>query len=151
MWYPLPCREKGSESKAMSTTTVRFIKMSLVYLAIGATLGALFAVFPRLLGLKYAHVHLNLLGFMSMMVYGVAYHILPRFQGRMLYSERMAEVQFWLANIGLVGLALFSALRAYWPALPFTIPLAISGLLELVAIYLFVANMWLTFKQPQPQ
>jgi cbb3-type cytochrome oxidase subunit 1 len=135
----------------MSTTTIRFIKMSLVYLAIGATLGALFPVFPRLLGLKYAHVHLNLLGFMSMMVYGVAYHILPRFQGKMLHSERLAEVQFWLANIGLIGLAIFSALRAYWPALPVTVPLAISGLVELAAIYLFVANMWLTFRQPQPQ
>ena len=135
----------------MSTTTVRFIKMSLIYLAVGATLGALFPLFPRLLGFRYAHVHLNLLGFMSMMVYGVAYHILPRFQGKLLYSDRMAEVQFWLANIGLVGLVLFSALRAYWPTLPFKIPLALSGVVELISIYLFVANMWLTFRQPQPQ
>jgi cbb3-type cytochrome oxidase subunit 1 len=135
----------------MSTTTVRFIKMSLIYLAVGATLGALFPLFPRLLGFRYAHVHLNLLGFMSMMVYGVAYHILPRFQGKLLYSDRMVEVQFWLANIGLVGLVLFSALQAYWPTLPFKIPLALSGVVELVSIYLFVANMWLTFRQPQPQ
>ena len=134
----------------MSTTTVRFIKMSLVYLAIGATLGMLFPVFPRLLGLKYAHVHLNLLGFMSMMVYGVAYHILPRFQGKALYSDRMAGIHFWLANAGLVGLAVFSALNAYWPTLPFKIPLAVAGLAEAVSIYLFVANMWLTFRQPAP-
>jgi cbb3-type cytochrome oxidase subunit 1 len=135
----------------MSTTTVRFIKMSLIYLAIGATLGALFPIFPSLLGLKYAHVHLNLLGFMSMMVYGVAYHILPRFQGKMLHSERMAEIQFWMANIGLVGLALFSALASYWPSGPFKIVLAIFGAVELVSIYLFVANMWLTFQQSSPQ
>lgn len=135
----------------MSTTTVRFIKMSLIYLAIGATLGALFPIFPRLLGLKYAHVHLNLLGFMSMMVYGVAYHILPRFQGKMLYSDRMAEIQFWMANIGLIGLALFSALASYWPNGPFRIALAVSGAVELVSIYLFVANMWLTFRQPSPK
>ena len=135
----------------MSTTTVRFIKMSLLYLAIGGTLGALFPIFPRLLGLKYAHVHLNLLGFMSMMVYGVAYHILPRFQGKPLHSDRMADVQFWLANIGLIGLAVFSTLSSYWPALPFKVPMAIFGVAELASIYLFVANMWLTFKQPEPQ
>jgi len=135
----------------MSTTTVRFIKMSLIYLALGATLGMLFPIFPRLLGLRYSHVHLNLLGFMSMMVYGVAYHILPRFQGKPLYSERMADTQFWLANIGLVGLAIFSALNSYWPGLPFKIPLALSGLIEAVSIYLFVVNMWLTFRQPGPQ
>ncbi len=135
----------------MSTTTIRYIKMSLLYLAIGATLGALFPIFPRLLGLKFAHVHLNLLGFMSMMVYGVAYHILPRFQGKLLYSERMAEVQFWLANAGLIGLVVFSALSSYWPTLPLKIPLVLSGVAELVSVYLFVANMWLTFKQPPPE
>lgn len=135
----------------MSKTTVRFIKMSLLYLAIGATLGALFPIFPRLLGLKYAHVHFNLLGFMSMMIYGVAYHILPRFQGKPLYSERMADVQFWLANIGLIGLGIFSALSAYWPTQPFKILLALFGAVELASIYLFVANMWLTFRQPEPQ
>jgi cbb3-type cytochrome oxidase subunit 1 len=135
----------------MSKTTVRFIKMSLVYLAIGATLGALFPIFPRLLGLKYGHVHLNLLGFMTMMVYGVAYHILPRFQGKLLYSERWAEIQFWLANIGLVGLVVFSALSSYWPQLPFKAPLALFGIVQLASVYLFVANMWLTFRQPAHQ
>lgn len=140
-------RRKG----CMSKTTIRFIKMSLVYLAIGVTLGALFQIFPRLLGLKYSHVHLLLLGFLAMMVYGVALHILPRFQGKLLYSERMAEVQFWLANIGLVGLAIFSALNAYWPALPFKVLLALSGIIEVIAVYLFVVNMWLTFSPPEPE
>jgi hypothetical protein len=135
----------------MSKTTVHFIKMSLAYLTIGVTLGVLFQIFPRLLGLKYSHVHLLLLGFMSMMVYGVAYHILPRFQGKLLHSERMAEVQFWMANIGLVGLAVFAGVNAYWPAPPFKTLLALSGLLEVTSVYVFVANMWLTFSAPEPQ
>lgn len=134
----------------MSKTTVRFVKLSLLYLALGATLGALFPIFPRLLNLKYAHVHLNLLGFMSMMVFGVAYHILPRFQGRLLYSERMAEVQFWLANVGLLGLVILDGVEVYWPALPLKIPLALAGVAAAVSIYLFVANLWLTFRQPPP-
>jgi len=135
----------------MSKTTVRFIKMSLVYLALGATLGGLFLIFPRLLGLKFIHVHFNLLGFMSMMVYGVAYHILPRFQGKPLFSERMAEIQFWLANIGLIGLAVFGAAQAYGASLPLTIPLALSGVAAAVSVYLFVANLWLTFSRPLPE
>jgi cbb3-type cytochrome oxidase subunit 1 len=134
----------------MSKTTVRFIKFSLVYLAMGATLGALFPIFPRLLNLKYAHVHLNLLGFMSMMVFGVAYHILPRFQGRLLYSERLAEVHFWLANVGLLGLVILDGVEVYWPALPLKIPFALAGVAAAVSIYLFVANLWLTFRQPAP-
>ncbi|MFC2030547.1 cbb3-type cytochrome c oxidase subunit I [Chloroflexota bacterium] len=135
----------------MSKTTVRFIKMSLVYLAIGVTLGALFQIFPRLLGLKYTHVHLLLLGFMAMMVYGVAYHILPRFQGKPLYSERMADVHFWLANIGLVGLAVFSSLNAYWPGPVIKVALILSGVTEVISVYLFVVNMWLTFSRPDSE
>ena len=135
----------------MSKTTIRFIKMSLIYLTLGATLGGLFLIFPRLLGLKFSHVHFNLLGFMSMMVYGVAYHILPRFQGKPLFSERMADVQFWLANIGLIGLVVFGAAQAYGVSLPLTIPLALSGVAAALSVYLFVANIWLTFSQPSPE
>lgn len=135
----------------MSKTTIRFIKMSLIYLTLGATLGALFFIFPRLLGLKFAHVHFNLLGFMTMMVFGVAYHILPRFQGKPLYSERMADINFWLANFGLIGLVVFNAAKAYGSALPLTVPLALSGIAAAASVYLFVANIWLTFSQPVPE
>jgi cbb3-type cytochrome oxidase subunit 1 len=147
----------GAESSAesgkvrVSRTTIRFIKMSLVYLTLGATLGGLFLIYPRLLGLKYSHVHFNLMGFMAMMVYGVAYHILPRFQGKPLFSERMADVQFWLANLGLIGLVVFGAARTYWASLPLTLPLALSGVAAAVSVYLFVANIWLTFSQPSPE
>jgi heme/copper-type cytochrome/quinol oxidase subunit 1 len=151
LWYHGLASRRDAGEVWVSKTTVRFIKMSLVYLALGATLGGLFLVFPRLLGLKFAHVHFNLLGFMSMMVFGVAYHILPRFQGKPLYSDRMADVHFWLANIGLIGLVVFSAARAYGSALPLTIPLALSGIAAAVSVYLFVANMWLTFSQPIPE
>ena len=134
----------------MSVTTVRFIKMALIYLLLGVTLGALFTIFPGLRGLRFAHVHLNLLGFMAMMVYGVGYHILPRFQGKPLYSDALADTQFWLANIGLIGLVVFSGLQAFW-AMPFlTIMLAASGIIEAVSVYLFVANLWLTFAQKPP-
>jgi cytochrome c oxidase cbb3-type subunit 1 len=132
----------------MSQTTEQFIKMNLVYLVLGVTLGALFRIFPRLLGLTHAHVHLNLLGFMSMMVFGVAYHILPRFQGRMLHSERLAEVQFWLANVGLVGLMILDGVKAYAPTGPVTVPLALAGVVAAASIYLLVANIWLSLRRP---
>jgi hypothetical protein len=30
--------------------------------------------------------------------------VLPRFTGRTLFSERVADAQFWLANLGLLAL-----------------------------------------------
>ncbi|HEY8342923.1 MAG TPA: hypothetical protein VIK75_08030, partial [Calditerricola sp.] len=74
----------------MKGYTKWFILASILYLVLGTMLGTLFFFHPALLALKPVHAHLNLLGFLSMMVYGVLYHVLPRFLARPLYSERLA-------------------------------------------------------------
>lgn len=52
-----------------------------------------------------AHAHLQLYGFGTMMIFGVALHALPRFEGRPLPYPGLATLQFVLAN---AGLALFA-------------------------------------------
>ncbi|MDA0691583.1 MAG: hypothetical protein O3A78_04285 [Nitrospinae bacterium] len=60
-----------------------FIKASLIYALIGAVLGVAMAVEPSLAGrIRFVHIHLNLLGFMTMFIAGVAFHVLPRFNAR---------------------------------------------------------------------
>lgn len=59
------------------------------------------------------HAHINLLGWLSMMVFAVAYHVLPRFSGRALHSERLADTHVVLANIGLIGLMISWPLSHY--------------------------------------
>jgi len=81
-----------------------FVVCALVYALAGGALGlawlaapgALPALAPR------AHAHLMLVGFVGMMVFGIGLHILPRFTGHPLFSERMADVQFAFANVGLL-------------------------------------------------
>ncbi len=81
-----------------------FVKSSLIYLGIGTILGCMMVVGPDIrFTLTRVHVHILLLGFMAMMIYGVGYHILPRFMGRPVYSHRLGNVQVWLANITLIG------------------------------------------------
>jgi hybrid cluster-associated redox disulfide protein len=53
---------------------------------------------------RFAHVHFNLLGFMSMMIYGVGYFILPRFNGRTLRWPSWVPAHFYAANLGLIGM-----------------------------------------------
>ncbi|VAX28525.1 hypothetical protein MNBD_NITROSPIRAE02-1132 [hydrothermal vent metagenome] len=119
-----------------------FILMSLVYLGAASVLGVLMIITPELLTLRFAHSHLMLLGWVSMMIYGVGYHILPRFSGRLLKSSIMAEVQFWLANLGLVGLAIFYTLGTYYSdAGIYRTLTVISGLIEVFSIFLFFYNM----------
>src|SRR5690606_25087308 len=49
-----------------------------------------------------AHAHIQVFGFVTMMIFGVALHILPRFQGRPLPSRLVAEAQWAAANAGLL-------------------------------------------------
>ncbi|OIP62097.1 MAG: hypothetical protein AUK29_09250 [Nitrospirae bacterium CG2_30_53_67] len=122
----------------------RFIFMGILYLMIASVLGAAMMVFPVSAKLRFAHVHLNLLGWMSMMIFGVGYHILPRFTGRPLYSSRLGEIQFWLANIGLIGMALISMTGQITPDKPLFPIFIISGLVEVLSIFIFCYNMIMT-------
>lgn len=84
-----------------------FVFMSMVYLFLGSILGLVLVWHPGSLGLRFAHVHFNLLGFMAMMIFGVGYFILPRFSGRTLMWPGLVAVHFWTANLSLWGMVVF--------------------------------------------
>lgn len=125
----------------MSKTSIGFVIASLIYLAVGVALGVLFFIVPEMRILRSVHVHLNVVGFVTFMIFGVAYHILPRFRGKPLHSEPLAWVQFWLANIGLAGLLVSMTLIAYQPIAGFSIIGALSAATLALSVYLFIYNM----------
>lgn len=90
-----------------------FIAMSMVYLAVAAVLGVVMLASPKVMPLRFVHSHLMLLGWVSMMIYGVGYHILPRFAGKLIRHTGLCNLQFWLANVGLVGMMAFYVPMAY--------------------------------------
>ncbi|MEE8403591.1 MAG: cbb3-type cytochrome c oxidase subunit I [Candidatus Hydrothermarchaeaceae archaeon] len=122
----------------------RFILMGIIYLMIASAMGVAMIVHPGVVNLRFAHVHLNLLGWMSMLIFGVGYHILPRFSGKPLYSNRLAETQFWLANIGLIGMVLLATTGQMIPGNPLRPLFVISAVVELFAIFIFGFNMIMT-------
>ena len=81
-----------------------FVAAALVYALLGGALALwwLSGTAPLGLNLPRMHGHLMTLGFVAMMIYGVGLHVLPRFSGRPLSSERLANLQFYLANAGLL-------------------------------------------------
>ena len=50
-----------------------------------------------------AHAHIAVLGFSGFIGLGGIYFILPRITGRPLYSNKLADIQYWLVLIGLTG------------------------------------------------
>lgn len=85
-----------------------------------------------------SHAHVLLIGFVSMMIFGVGYHLLPVFAGTDLHSPHLAEIQFWLQNIGIVGLAFTLPFRYNNDYMPVT---TAFGAISLLAIYIFVYNV----------
>lgn len=53
-----------------------------------------------------AHAHLNLLGFVTSMIYGVAYHAVPRFRGVPFKRTRLALTQVIVATVGMLGMVI---------------------------------------------
>jgi len=88
----------------MDRYTKGFVVASLVYFFLAAVLGIRMGGSDAAGWVRFAHVHFNLLGFMSMMIYGVGYFILPRFNGRTLRWPSWVPIHFFLANIGLIGM-----------------------------------------------
>ncbi|HEX8043390.1 DUF1858 domain-containing protein [Candidatus Deferrimicrobium sp.] len=88
----------------MDLYTKGFVVAALVYFFLAAILGIWMGGTDAAGWVRFAHVHFNLLGFMSMMIYGVGYFILPRFNGRTLHWPSWVPIHFFLANIGLIGM-----------------------------------------------
>ena len=121
----------------------RFVRASLAWLALGITLGLAMAAHPAWIIYRPAHVHMNLVGFVSMMIFGVAYHVMPRFSGHQLASRTLPESHWWISNAGLAGMVIGFLLQPHASRHGMAC-LVIGGVLETVGAYLFVYNIWRT-------
>jgi cbb3-type cytochrome oxidase subunit 1 len=120
-----------------------FVQASLIWLALGVTLGSAMAIHPAWTIYRPVHMHMTLLGFVTMMIFGVAYHVLPRFVGRPLWSKRLAGVHMWVSNLGLVIMCVGFALRVQTAVEPTmaTSVLGVGGVLSACGAYLFAFNL----------
>lgn len=135
----------------METFVRRFIIMSIVYLGVAAVVGIAMLGSEKAMALKFVHSHLNMLGWVSMMIYGVGYHILPKFMGRQMHSKKLGEAQFWMANVGLIVMLAAYTLNVYNPSGTLVAITVLAGILEFVSIFLFFYNMLKTLMPPVQQ
>lgn len=83
--------------------------------------------------------HLMALGWVLLMIVGVAYHVLPRFSGRGIRGATWAQAQIGTHIAALV--LMIVALGAGWPPL-----FALSGVLMSGAVALFAWTIWPTLR-----
>lgn len=128
----------------MDRYTKGFIVASLAYFFIAALLGIWMGDpnYPE--WILFTHVHFNLLGFMAMMIYGIGYFILPRFNGKPLYCPTWLPVHFYLANIGLIGLAATAQGR---PSSIFSL----FAIINIISVAMFSINIGATVLIPEKE
>jgi cbb3-type cytochrome oxidase subunit 1 len=120
-----------------------FLKSSLAWLVLGVTLGSIIAVHPPWILYRPAHAHMLLLGFVAMMIFGVAYHVVPRFTSNPLHSRRAPFAHWWASNIGLATLVIGFVMRAR--GVPAASALMAAGAtLAAAGAYIFAYVIWRT-------
>jgi cbb3-type cytochrome oxidase subunit 1 len=121
-----------------------FIRASLLWFAAGIGLGVGIAVHPQWIIYRPAHAHMSVVGFLTMLVFGVGYQLLPRLFGHPLYSQRLAIAHLFLANLGLGGLVVGFLVQPHAGSAGRWITGAGGSLFALGAVF-WVWNLWHTF------
>jgi hypothetical protein len=146
----------------MPTTSRTFVKASIIYLSMGALLGALLFInrwMPLAAGvpvLKSSHIVMLVAGWLTQLIMGVGWWLFPPLDVgirsdapkpmRRGQAQRGSEPLFWATfvclNAGILLRALFDPLYTWTQIDAFAILSAMSGPLLLIAACAFVVNMW---------
>jgi heme/copper-type cytochrome/quinol oxidase subunit 1 len=131
-----------------------YVKTSFVFLVVGLALGGYITVQINVRGravpwpLITAHVHLLLVGFLLMVVFGVATWMFPRpARDDARYRPWLAWLVYWLLTVSTV-VRLIGELAAAVGGVRGSPLAGLGGIGQLAAALVFVVNMWTRVRMP---
>ena len=115
------------------------------------------------------HVHSGALGWVAMITFGSLYHMMPKLWDTKMYSNKLIEVHFWLATLGIVlyivamwisgitqglmwrtfdefGNLKYSFVESVAQMMPFYVMRAIGGMFFLAGMMVMTYNMVMTIR-----
>jgi len=126
----------------MPRLSARFVRVSMIYLLAGFTLGALMlaqdgiSYYPAITAVLPVHIEFLLVGWLVQLAMGVAFWIFPRF-GLGLPHSRGNETLIWTSFLLLNAGILTVALELWIP-----VALLIGRVLEAGAVIIYAASLW---------
>lgn len=134
----------GQDAPRLGAMSLRWVRMALVYFLVAVAMGVAMAA-THDHRLKGVHVHINMLGWVSMALFAWLYQQFPR-----AAASRWAAVHFWLYSLampvsmaGLAGVLLGDARF---------MPLVAGGsVLVMVSVVIFVGLLLVATLVPQPR
>ena len=133
----------------MTSLVRRFLKTAIAFLGVGLALGAWMMARRELAGrypspyLISAHTHAILVGFVMLMILGVALWMFPRPEkDDTRYSPRAAEAAYWLVTAGTAARVVGELLRPRVDATWLRWGVLLAGLAQVAGLALFFHTMW---------
>jgi heme/copper-type cytochrome/quinol oxidase subunit 1 len=127
----------------------RYIKTAIGFLLIGLGIGGWMIVRRELLGrpaTSYemsAHTHAIFVGFVMMMICGVALWLFPRpDKNDRRYRPALAEAAYWMLTVGTIMRVVGELLRQRTNAQWLRLAIVAGGLLQIVGLAVFFYTMW---------
>jgi hypothetical protein len=121
---------------------LRFLKIAVVYLVVGAVLGLIMGITQKFV-LAPVHAHLLLLGWASLALAGIIYHLYPA-----AGKTRLAHTHFWLHNLALppfmVGLGMLLTGNESADSI-----IAPAATVVLIGLVVFASNILINAKPAQ--
>lgn len=116
-----------------------WLKLAVSYLVLGVLLGLVMGITHHFEFIP-VHAHINLLGWASLGLAGVIYHLFPRAGGHWL-----GLLHFWLHNLGLplFVIGLFAMLAGH-PKAEFLV--VVGAITAITGILLFAINLFVNLK-----
>lgn len=133
----------------MTTLVRRFLKTAIVFLVVGLTLGGWMIVRREFMGtfpspyLASAHTHAILVGFVMMMILGVALWMFPRpAKGDTRYDPRWVEGAYWMITLGTGTRVAGEVAHVLTDGRALRLTVAVAGLLQILGLLVFFGTMW---------
>ena len=133
----------------MPLLTQWFIKSALVYLTVSLVVGVALTAqravrLPALVeALMPVYFHLFMVGWVTQMIFGVAYWMFPRISKENPRGwDGLAVVTYVVLNVGLIARAVVEPILALRPAPVWAVTLILSAVLQWIGALVFAANTW---------
>jgi cytochrome c oxidase cbb3-type subunit I len=97
----------GAWSRLRTDPILKFLIVSLSFYGMSTFEGPMMSIktvnaLSHFTDWTVGHVHSGALGWVGFVTIGALYFLMPRLFGRELYSNRLAELHFWIATVGIV-------------------------------------------------
>ena len=127
----------------------RYLKTGIVFLGVGLAIGLWMMAERDLLGRfpstyeQSAHTHAILVGFVMMMILGVALWLFPRpAKEDVRYTPALAEAAYWLMTVGTATRIAGELARPFTAGMPVRVATFTAGVLQVVGLAVFFYTMW---------